>query len=160
MIGRADTDFFPPDQAAFFEENDRRALNDKKPVDIPREPIDTAGGRRWLHTKKIPVLDKEGVARFLLGISLDVTDCHEAEEALARKTSWSGASSNARPNCRSRWRASSEEISDREKAERALAEERRAAAPRAKDGGGRALGRLCGRTTSTTCFRSSWATPK
>ncbi|MES1186653.1 MAG: PAS domain-containing protein [Myxococcales bacterium] len=84
MIGKGDTDFFPPDQAAFFEEKDRGVLNDKKLVDIPLEPIDTALGRRWLHTKKIPVLDKEGVARFLLGISLDITDRHEAEEALRR----------------------------------------------------------------------------
>jgi len=84
LIGKADTDFFPPDQAAFFEEKDRRVLAEKKLVDIPLEPIDTAAGRRWLHTKKIPVLDKEGIARFLLGISLDITERHEAEEALRR----------------------------------------------------------------------------
>ena len=28
MIGKGDTDFFPPDQAAFFEEKDRGVLND------------------------------------------------------------------------------------------------------------------------------------
>ncbi|HVY28430.1 MAG TPA: ATP-binding protein [Polyangiaceae bacterium] len=84
MIGKGDTDFFPPDQAAFFEEKDRGVLREKKLVDIPLEPIDTATGRRWLHTKKIPVLDKDGVARFLLGISLDITERHEAEEALRR----------------------------------------------------------------------------
>jgi two-component system, cell cycle sensor histidine kinase and response regulator CckA len=84
MIGKGDTDFFPPDQAAFFEEKDRGVLNDGRLVDIPLEPIDTATGRRWLHTKKIPVLDKQGVARFLLGISLDITERHEAEEALRR----------------------------------------------------------------------------
>jgi len=84
MIGKGDADFFPPDQAAFFEEKDRRVLNDEKLVDIPLEPIDTALGRRWLHTKKIPILDKQGTARYLLGISLDITDRHEAEEALRR----------------------------------------------------------------------------
>jgi PAS domain S-box-containing protein len=84
MLGKADTDLFPPDQAAFFVEKDRRVLVDKQLVDIPLEPIDTAGGRRWLHTKKIPVVDRDGVARYLLGISLDITDRHEAEEALRR----------------------------------------------------------------------------
>jgi PAS domain S-box-containing protein len=121
MIGKADTDFFPPDQAAFFEEKDRGVLSDKKLVDIPLEPIDTAGGRRWLHTKKIPVLDKEGVARFLLGISLDITDRHEAEEALRH------AQDELERRVVERTRELSltvarleREISDREKAERAL----------------------------------------
>ncbi len=121
MIGKGDTDFFPPDQAAFFEEKDRGVLNDKKLVDIPLEPIDTAGGRRWLHTKKIPVLDKEGVARFLLGISLDITDRHEAEEALRR------AQDELERRVAERTRELSltvarleKEINDREKAESAL----------------------------------------
>jgi PAS domain S-box-containing protein len=121
MIGKADSDFFPPDQAAFFEEKDRGVLNDKKLVDIPLEPIDTAAGRRWLHTKKIPVLDQEGVARFLLGISLDITERHEAEEALRR------AQDELERRVVERTRELSltvarleREISDREKAERAL----------------------------------------
>jgi PAS domain S-box-containing protein len=121
MIGKADRDFFPPDQAAFFEEKDRGVLNDKKLVDIPLEPIDTAAGRRWLHTKKIPVLDQEGVARFLLGISLDITERHEAEEALRR------AQDELERRVVERTRELSltvarleREISDREKAERAL----------------------------------------
>ena len=121
MIGKADTDFFPPDQAAFFEEKDRGVLNEKKLVDIPLEPIDTANGRRWLHTKKIPVLDKEGIARFLLGISLDITDRHEAEEALRR------AQDELERRVIERTRELSltvarleKEISDREKAESAL----------------------------------------
>ncbi|RYZ06466.1 MAG: PAS domain-containing sensor histidine kinase [Myxococcales bacterium] len=84
LLGKADTDLFPPDQAAFFVEKDRRVLEDKQLVDIPLEPIDTAAGRRWLHTKKIPVVDREGVARYLLGISLDITERHEAEESLRR----------------------------------------------------------------------------
>jgi PAS domain S-box-containing protein len=121
MIGKADSDFFPPDQAAFFEDKDRGVLNDKKLVDIPLEPIDTAQGRRWLHTKKIPVLDKEGIARFLLGISLDITDRHEAEEALRR------AQDELERRVVERTRELSltvarleREISDREKAETAL----------------------------------------
>jgi PAS domain S-box-containing protein len=121
MIGKADTDFFPPDQAAFFEEKDRGVLRAKKLVDIPLEPIDTAHGRRWLHTKKIPVLDKQGVARFLLGISLDITDRHEAEEALRR------AQDELERRVVERTRELSltvarleKEISDREKAENAL----------------------------------------
>ena len=121
MIGKGDTDFFPSDQAAFFEEKDRRVLHDKKLVDIPLEPIDTALGRRWLHTKKIPVLDKAGVARFLLGISLDITDRHEAEEALRRAQDELERRVALRTRELSLTVARLErEISDREKAENAL----------------------------------------
>jgi two-component system, cell cycle sensor histidine kinase and response regulator CckA len=121
MIGKADTDFFPPDQAAFFEEKDRGVLSAGKLVDIPLEPIDTANGRRWLHTKKIPVLDQQGVARFLLGISLDITERYEAEQALRR------AQDELERRVAERTRELSltvarleKEISDREKAEQAL----------------------------------------
>jgi PAS domain S-box-containing protein len=121
MIGKADTDFFPPDQAAFFEEKDRRVLREQKLVDIPLEPIDTALGRRWLHTKKIPILDQQGVARYLLGISLDITDRHEAEEALRRAQDELEARVALRTRELSLTVARLEkEIVDREKAESAL----------------------------------------
>jgi PAS domain S-box-containing protein len=121
MIGKADTDFFPPDQAAFFEEKDRRVLNEGQLVDIPLEPIDTALGRRWLHTKKIPILDKQGVARYLLGISLDITERHEAEEALRRAQDELEGRVALRTRELSLTVARLEkEISDREKAESAL----------------------------------------
>lgn len=73
MLGKSDADFFPPDQVRFFAEKDRDVLCEQKVLDIPREPIDTRQGRRWLHTRKIPVLDAKGTVRYLLGISLDVT---------------------------------------------------------------------------------------
>ena len=121
MIGKSDADFFPPDQAAFFADKDRGVLNDKKLVDIPLEPIDTALGRRWLHTKKIPILDNQGTARYLLGISLDITERHEAEEALRRAQDELEARVALRTRELSLTVARLEkEISDREKAEIAL----------------------------------------
>ena len=121
LLGKADTDFFPPDQARFFEEKDRRVLREQELVDIPLEPIDTALGRRWLHTKKIPILDQQGVARYLLGISLDITDRHEAEEALRRAQDELEARVALRTRELSLTVARLEkEIGDREKAESAL----------------------------------------
>jgi RNA polymerase sigma factor (sigma-70 family) len=84
VIGRSDADFFPSDQVKFFAENDRSVLHENKVLEIPREPIDTAEGRKWLHTRKIPVLDGKGNARYLLGISLDVTRHRDAKGALRR----------------------------------------------------------------------------
>jgi light-regulated signal transduction histidine kinase (bacteriophytochrome) len=41
------------------------------------------GETRYLHTKKVPLLDAEGVPRFLLGISEDITERKEAERQVA-----------------------------------------------------------------------------
>lgn len=84
VIGRSDADFFPSDQVAFFAQNDRSVLHESKVLDIPREPIDTAQGRRWLHTRKIPVLDSKGGALYLLGISLEATRRRDAKGELRR----------------------------------------------------------------------------
>ena len=82
LIGKNDFDFFPVDQAKFFQERDRETLDNRVVVDIPEEPIETKSGRRWLHTKKVPVVDDHGVAKFLLGISEDMTERREAALAL------------------------------------------------------------------------------
>ncbi len=84
LLGKSDHDFFPPDQAAFFQAKDRETLAGGVVVDIPEEPIDTPHGMRWLHTKKIPIIDGHGQARYLLGISEDVTERKLAREILAR----------------------------------------------------------------------------
>jgi RNA polymerase sigma factor (sigma-70 family) len=84
MLDKSDADFFPSDQVAFFAEKDRGVLRERKVLDIPREPIDTRQGRRWLHTRKIPVLDGNGSARYLLGISLDITRRRDPKGALRR----------------------------------------------------------------------------
>jgi PAS domain S-box-containing protein len=81
LLGKTDHDFYPKDQADFFHAKDREALAHSELVDIPEEPIDTrVGGRRWLHTKKVPILDEHGAPAFLLGISEDITARKLAEE--------------------------------------------------------------------------------
>src|SRR6266446_6105471 len=86
MLGKRDSDFFPPDEAAFFVAKDRKVLHDRVELDIPEEPIDTAAGRRWLHTRKVPVLGDDGEPRYLLGISMDITARKEAEAASRAKS--------------------------------------------------------------------------
>jgi PAS domain S-box-containing protein len=82
LMGKNDYDFFPSDEADLFTQKDREVLEARKLVDIPEEPIETKSGTRILHTKKIPILDEEGVPRFLLGISEDITERRAAEEQL------------------------------------------------------------------------------
>ena len=74
LIGKNDFDFFPREQAEFFTSKDRQVLRSGELLDIPVEDIDTqCCGRRVLHTKKMPILDEQGNAAFLVGISEDIT---------------------------------------------------------------------------------------
>lgn len=80
LLGKNDYDFFPKEQADAFTEADRAVLAGAKVVDIPEEPIQTQGGVRYLHTKKIPWMNAQGQPIYLLGISEDITDKRAAEK--------------------------------------------------------------------------------
>lgn len=86
MIGKSDYDFFPREEADFFTSKDREVLAAGKLVDIPEESIQTAKqGARILHTRKVPVMGRDGLPKYLLGISEDITDRKRAEKSLARR---------------------------------------------------------------------------
>jgi PAS domain S-box-containing protein len=81
LIGKSDFDLFPSSEAAAFQEKDRLVLSGNAIVDILDEPISTVSrGRRFLHTKKIPVADALGVPQYLIGISEDITEKKKLEE--------------------------------------------------------------------------------
>jgi PAS domain S-box-containing protein len=83
IYGKSSRDLFPAEQAEFFNGKDRAVLRDGRMLDIPEEPIDTPLGKRWLHTKKIPIFRADGTPSHLLGISLDITERKVAQDALA-----------------------------------------------------------------------------
>ena len=83
VAGKTDYDFFPREQADFYIQKDREALQGGQIVDISEEPMDTpTHGRRILHTKKIPILDEAGRPLYLVGISEDITERKAAEDEL------------------------------------------------------------------------------
>jgi hypothetical protein len=82
LIGKSDYDFFPKDQADAFIADDQLTLRAGTIKDIPEEPIQTANGLRWLHTRKVPILDSQGRPKFLLGISEDITERRDADAQL------------------------------------------------------------------------------
>ena len=84
LLGKTDHDFWPPEQVEHFIRKDRETLASGKLLEIDEEPIQTARGLRWLRTKKIPLRDSTGVARFLLGISEDITEQKQVYEELQR----------------------------------------------------------------------------
>jgi len=80
LIGKTDYDFFPKSEADFYTTKDREVLSGKILLDIPQETIQTnTQGTRYLHTKKIPLLDVHGNPEYLLGISEDITERKQAE---------------------------------------------------------------------------------
>ena len=85
LLGKNDYDFFPKEEAEFFEWKDREVLKKKFLVDIPEEPIQTRLlGQRILHTRKIPLLDRQGRPEYLLGISEDITERKKAESEIQK----------------------------------------------------------------------------
>ncbi len=84
LLGKTDADFWPAEQVEHFVHKDRETLARGKLVEIEEEPIETARGRRWLRTKKIPLRDARGEPTFLLGISEDITEQKRVQEELAR----------------------------------------------------------------------------
>jgi PAS domain S-box-containing protein len=80
LIGKTDYDFFPKNEADFFTQKDREVLQNKKLLDIPEETIENKNlGQRILHTKKIPIFNKEGNPQYLLGVSEDITELKQGE---------------------------------------------------------------------------------
>lgn len=85
MLGNTDYDFWPGEQAQFFIDKDKEVVRNGKLFDIPEEPLTTKQkGIRTLHTQKIPIFDQKGKAKYLLGISEDITDKLKTEEMLSR----------------------------------------------------------------------------
>src|SRR5260370_5628829 len=82
FLGKNDFDFFPSEQAQFFQAKDREVLAQAAVLDIPEEAIETPRGRRWLHTKKIPIFDEHVAPRYLLGISEDITERKQLADQL------------------------------------------------------------------------------
>ncbi|MBN1149613.1 PAS domain S-box protein [candidate division WOR-3 bacterium] len=75
VVGKNDFDFFPREQAEFFQKMDEKTLRNNTVYDIPEEPIDSPkSGRRLLHTIKMPVTDEKGKPSILLGLSDDITE--------------------------------------------------------------------------------------
>lgn len=97
LIGRNDYDFFPPAEADHFTSMDRSVLVGGDTLEIPEEPIHTATGLRWLHTKKVRILGSDGQPRYLLGISEDITERKSAREALRQSERRFQTLANASP---------------------------------------------------------------
>ncbi|HYO68168.1 MAG TPA: PAS domain-containing protein, partial [Archangium sp.] len=83
LLGKLDHDYFPPEQADSFVAIDTEILQTKK-LKAFEEVARTNGVDRIYATRKLPLLDDTGEARYVLGITEDVTERKAAEEALRK----------------------------------------------------------------------------
>jgi len=94
--GRRDEEIFPPDVAAEGRRDDRRVIEEGISLVNKVEGSDTPGGGSiWVLTTKIPWRDDDGNILGLFGISRDITDRIQAEEALLEETEFTRASLDA-----------------------------------------------------------------
>lgn len=87
LIGKTDLDFNPyKEEVESFLRTDREVMDSLRPKFIPEElTSDAATGRkRWSQTIKVPILSGDGKAHQVLGVTTDITDRKQAEEALRK----------------------------------------------------------------------------
>ncbi len=83
VIGKHDSDFYPPDLWVSYDANDREVIRSGIPRYNELEPNrDTDGRVRWNITTKVPIRGEGGEVEGLIGICTDVTQMKRTEEQL------------------------------------------------------------------------------
>ena len=79
IIGKSDRDLHPPEVAARFRENDRKAIEDNNPV-VLEEQLEIDGETHSFITTKFPLKNLDNQTYAICGIATDVTDIKKSEE--------------------------------------------------------------------------------
>jgi light-regulated signal transduction histidine kinase (bacteriophytochrome) len=84
-MGRTVFDYYLPDEAAQFDEDDRQVVETGEPILNREQQIPMVNGRdTWLEITKVPLRDPNGEIIGLVGISADISDRKAAEDKLWR----------------------------------------------------------------------------
>jgi len=81
MIGKNESDLFPKEIAKILLEQGQAVL-DTNTIFQQEETLPTKNGLRIFNTKKFPLLDHNGLPKFLLGVTEDITAKKAAENEL------------------------------------------------------------------------------
>ena len=82
-IGKSDADFFPPEVAKKFYDDDQKVMHGEPVINREEYFFDEAGRKCWLLTSKLPLRDQHGTIVGLIGIGRDITERKLAEDKLA-----------------------------------------------------------------------------
>ena len=82
-LGKTDYDFFPREDADFFNSNDMRVIREKKSIEV-EDVIQTADGVRTFLAVKFPLCSATGEIYAVGSILTDITERKAAEEELRR----------------------------------------------------------------------------
>ncbi len=92
VIGKTDFYFFPQELAAQYYADEQDVIRSGQPlINRVEFTIDREGRKQWLLTYKVPLRDSSGSIVGLVGVSRDITERKQAEEALQRETAKLGA---------------------------------------------------------------------
>src|SRR5579859_6315317 len=82
-IGKTDYDFFPPEKAREFFEDEQKIIQSGQPLINKVEKQVLANGESgWASTTKVPLRDRNGVIVGIVGINRDITALKNAEQKI------------------------------------------------------------------------------
>lgn len=98
MLGKTDREIGVRDsEAAAYRRDDIEVLESKREKVIAEEPhTDITGRQRWVRTVKRPLLNEDGAATHVLGVSHDITLHKQAEASLQRARAAAEAANRAK----------------------------------------------------------------
>lgn len=96
MHGKTDDQFFPPEIAAQFQENDRLALTSGICLNTI-EQVPQEDGLHYKVVSKFPIIDYDGRVALVGGIAVDITDFTKAKEQLETESALRRAIENSMP---------------------------------------------------------------
>jgi len=97
LVGKTDYDFYPPDIAKTFFEDEQRVIRSGQ-AEINREEagMDTKGNVSQVMTTQVPLRDKNGRVTGLAGIGRDITHLKKAQEEMREAREAAEAASRAK----------------------------------------------------------------
>jgi two-component system sensor histidine kinase/response regulator len=87
VIGRRDQDFWPPDLAQQYTDDDHRVMDSGEALlDREERAVDADGQETWLSTTKVPLRDADGQVTGLVGICRDITRQKHDQQKMQQQT--------------------------------------------------------------------------
>uniref|UniRef100_A0A7C2P0B6 Sensory/regulatory protein RpfC n=1 Tax=Schlesneria paludicola TaxID=360056 RepID=A0A7C2P0B6_9PLAN len=96
-IGKTDFDFFPPEHARNAWNDEQEVMRTGKPLIAKEERVNYSDGTvRWMATTKLPLRDRHGQVIGTFGVSHDITQLKEAQQALKQAAEAADAANRAK----------------------------------------------------------------